>query len=95
MSKLFLQAVHSNESRSWSSFFGVVQIRRIVLPQFGQPGRSATLSGNATVMKGTIAPERETSLYVPRVYNPRHFQSRSCLDKCIGARRAAGPSERL
>jgi hypothetical protein len=65
MSTTFLQAKHSNESRSWSSFFGVVQIRRIIFPHFGQQGRSATLSGNATVMKGTIQPERDSSLYVP------------------------------
>ena len=65
MSKSFLQAKHSNESRSWSSFSGVAQIRRIILPHLGQPGRSATLSGNATVVKGTIQPERDLSLFVP------------------------------
>ena len=65
MSTSFLQAVHSNESRSWSSLFDVVQISLIALPHLGQVGRSATLSGNAIVVKGTIQSERDLSLCVP------------------------------
>ena len=45
--------------------FGAIHIRRIMFPHLGQVGRSATLSGNATVMKGTIRSERDSSLYVP------------------------------
>jgi hypothetical protein len=37
-------------------------------------GRSATVSGDAIVMKGTMATERRLAFYVPR-----HFQSRSYL----------------
>jgi hypothetical protein len=47
--------------------FDAIQTKRITLPHFGQAGRSATLSANAIVLKGSIDWERGLPSYVPEL----------------------------